>query len=533
MRRKFSALMVAMLVLIYLLLPVDTALASPRVKVTLPTFKVTLNEVDIDNSYNQYPLIVYKDITYFPMTYYDCRFLGLESLWSSNRGLEIARSGVNWDYHKYPSSTKNGISYTATVANFKIKVNGKSIDNSQEVYPLLVFRNITYFPITWRFAADEFGWDYTFNNTDGLVIGTKGGNNAIAGQITLPIVTRESGSKGAFTVTNNYYYYEGEGGKIYQAPVANPSHATVVYQLPLNQFNGTNYVLAGLKTENGKAILSYHTGGATMGSDHYIGLQDDGTNEDLSYGFAYAYSKEFGAVSVLINHGVPPINHNLLIKEADEDFRRVGESDYLYGWTWTYTDNSSCGGRSHDLYMMGDDIYVLAYYQQENSGNTTGIYRVNTKTNQTTRVCDNPASTFTIDTHYIYFKDYYLESDENGQRWSLDGALYRVPLEGGTAAQLTDVRVSDYAVLNGQVYYVSMANNQLYMLGESEPINPGGIVKSLEVQDGYLVAIFDKSSTTSSKMMIINKNGKVVYQTIEDVLMARIDNGKVSYVKDV
>ncbi|MFA7078314.1 MAG: hypothetical protein WC147_07905 [Syntrophomonas sp.] len=80
---------------------------------------------------------------------------------------------------------------------------------------------------------------------------------------------------------------------------------------------------------------------------------------------------------------------------------------------------------------------------------------------------------------------------------------------------------------------MSMANNQLYMLGESESINPGGIVKSLEVQDGYLVAIFDKSSTTSSKMMIINKNGKVVYQTIEAVLMARIDNGKVSYVKDV
>lgn len=39
------------------------ALADTQVKVTLPTFKVTLNGTVVDNSYSQYPLIVYKDIT--------------------------------------------------------------------------------------------------------------------------------------------------------------------------------------------------------------------------------------------------------------------------------------------------------------------------------------------------------------------------------------------------------------------------------------------------------------------------------------
>ncbi|MFA7079011.1 MAG: hypothetical protein WC147_11470, partial [Syntrophomonas sp.] len=45
--------------------------ASGNVKVVLPASKVTLNGTVIENATNQYPLIVYKDITYFPMTYYD------------------------------------------------------------------------------------------------------------------------------------------------------------------------------------------------------------------------------------------------------------------------------------------------------------------------------------------------------------------------------------------------------------------------------------------------------------------------------
>ena len=52
------------------------AMAAQQVKVTLPTFKVTLNQYEMENKYNQYPLIVYKDITYFPMTYHYADFLG-------------------------------------------------------------------------------------------------------------------------------------------------------------------------------------------------------------------------------------------------------------------------------------------------------------------------------------------------------------------------------------------------------------------------------------------------------------------------
>ena len=161
-----------------------------------------LNDVIIDNAYSQYPLIVYKDITYFPMTYYDSRFMGLESLWDNTTGLEIVKTGGNWDYHKYPSTNKNSRAYSAQIAPFKIEVNGQLIDNKLESYPLLLFRNITYFPLTWRYAVNEFGWQYAFDTDQGLEISTSGGNISVK-EVKLPIVQREMSEKGAFAMARS------------------------------------------------------------------------------------------------------------------------------------------------------------------------------------------------------------------------------------------------------------------------------------------------------------------------------------------
>ena len=94
MIRKLSVLMIIMLFTLSIYVPMVQA-ADGSINVSLPGFKVTLNGTVIENETNQYPLIVYKDITYFPMTYYDCRLLGLESVWDSTTGLKIAKTGVN------------------------------------------------------------------------------------------------------------------------------------------------------------------------------------------------------------------------------------------------------------------------------------------------------------------------------------------------------------------------------------------------------------------------------------------------------
>ncbi len=164
-------------------LQVSPVLAAD-VTVTLPTFPVTLNGVTIEQSKNQYPMIVYKDITYVPMTWADTRLLGLDSSWTQQTGLVIDKAAEVQDqstaqssYDPYKTSTANAKSYKASIASGKITVNGTSINNSKEEYPLLLFRDVTYFPLTWRFAVTEFGWNYHFDMKNGLSISPTGGGN--------------------------------------------------------------------------------------------------------------------------------------------------------------------------------------------------------------------------------------------------------------------------------------------------------------------------------------------------------------------
>ena len=143
-------------------------------KATLPTFPVTLNGVVMEQQYAQYPLLVYKDITYVPMTWADTRLLGLTTTYSQAEGLHVLKGGqAQTTYQPYTTTEANGTTHVATIATGPIRVNGKVIDNQNEEYPLLLYRDITYFPLTWRFAVNEFGWDYTFDMTNGLVITPK------------------------------------------------------------------------------------------------------------------------------------------------------------------------------------------------------------------------------------------------------------------------------------------------------------------------------------------------------------------------
>ncbi len=135
----------------------------------LPKFNIFLNSQLIDNSVSKYPLLVYKDITYFPMTWNYSQALGLQTEWNNKKGLKISKSdSINELKQDYSNNkVKN---YHAKKVSFNIELNGKNIDNSKEQYPLLECNGVTYFPLTWEFAVKEFGWDLKWDNNSGLKI---------------------------------------------------------------------------------------------------------------------------------------------------------------------------------------------------------------------------------------------------------------------------------------------------------------------------------------------------------------------------
>jgi len=132
--------------------------AEKTVRVALPAFRVQINGTIVNSKTANYPLLVYKDITYMPMTYDYCNLLGLESSWTKEGGLNVSLRANNTvpTVTEQESADNNQSHVTATVVETPITINGKKINNLKEPYPFLRYKDITYFPLTFKFTHEEF-----------------------------------------------------------------------------------------------------------------------------------------------------------------------------------------------------------------------------------------------------------------------------------------------------------------------------------------------------------------------------------------
>ena len=122
--RNAVSRLLLLLFLFTIALPGKPAAAQEeKVTVSLPDFKVQLNGLEIDNRYAQYPLLVYNNITYYPMTYYGSRYLGVETTWSEEGGLGVHQNGVRWNWHAYKRYLPNNKSGIATINEGNVRVN--------------------------------------------------------------------------------------------------------------------------------------------------------------------------------------------------------------------------------------------------------------------------------------------------------------------------------------------------------------------------------------------------------------------------
>lgn len=138
---------------------------------------VTLNGQAMDNTSARYPMLLYRDVTYVPMTWNLSHFLGL-TIWYDGvaRTLTIDKSGGSEPYvPDTAGSARPGQAVTAQTVDYVVVVNGEVVSGGDTDWPLLSYRNVTYFPLTWRFAVESFGWDYAWDAENGLRITSSDG----------------------------------------------------------------------------------------------------------------------------------------------------------------------------------------------------------------------------------------------------------------------------------------------------------------------------------------------------------------------
>jgi hypothetical protein len=142
--------------------PPKEVIPAGHVKVIKPSYDVFVNGQSVPNHSIQYPVISYKDITYFPMTYKFTQALGIETAWDAKTGFVVRKteSPAGTLEFDYGAATN----FYAKQPDFNVFVNDVWVDNSSETYPVLVLNDITYFPMTWHYAVDELGLTIKLEN---------------------------------------------------------------------------------------------------------------------------------------------------------------------------------------------------------------------------------------------------------------------------------------------------------------------------------------------------------------------------------
>ncbi|WP_442604315.1 DUF5050 domain-containing protein [Paenibacillus sp. KN14-4R] len=448
MRKKMAGFTVVFSLCLSLLAPAEQSLAADRsVRVTLPDFTVKLNGHTVENQYRQYPLLVYKDITYFPMTWYDSRLLGLEANWSPDDGLNIKQSRVTSSYVPNKSERRNTSSYTAEVPASTVTINGKTIDNTKEQYPLLSFRDVTYFPLTWRFAHDEFGWDYKWSNTGGLSITS---NNP---QLQTPVLPAYA-SENDVALFKGYYYFVETKDKmnhVYRAPVQQPSDKEEIYSYNAETYEGLQKKLT-FQIRDNTLWFTYHHGGNIMGGDSYVKISDNGKAELLHDGYLDFRDTPYGTLMIYLGASAFAGGNMYLSPPGEEGTNRklVGENlmyDVTYDGHWSMPSSNSSAT------VIGDEVFVRASYDDSDFNK---IYKINLKTNKTDKIVDSSVSWFKI----IDNKLYYVKDN--------DKDLYSSALNGTGEVKLSDHAVSWFDSINGNVFYTTKKEANRFELYQAD-----------------------------------------------------------------
>ncbi len=409
-----------------------------RVKVTLPTFDITINGHTVNNDYRKYPFIVYKDITYFPMTWYDSRLLGLESTWSQNYGLEIKKSKVTSSYEPYRTNKKNAQTNYADIREGTIKLNSATINNKKQDYPFLTFNQITYFPLTWKFAHDEFGWKYKWDAKKGLTITS---DNPKIRTVHLP-----SESKASPVALFNGYYYFTEMDKtnhyVYRTPINNLKAKEKVFTYSIDMSYALN-IVRDFFVKDEELWFYYHQGGGVMGSDVYVKVNKEGKGNVVHTGYLDFINTDRG--TLIISFAVPPSNNNLsLIRNVKKDNEeKIGDSDLIYSWL---TQKGVGGGYSYSrntgTASIGNELYIIGSAFPENEKVRNQLYKINLDTNEQETIINVPINDFQMYNNNLY---YVKESDQR---------LYKSTLDGTGEQLLSDKAVTRFVLTNNGVFYV-------------------------------------------------------------------------------
>jgi len=161
------------LILFFLLCVSSSPVFCAEEQASLAHFPILFNGESVDNEHAEFPILVYKDMTYFPLSNDFISALGMKSTFTNEKGLQL---------HKFThpaafvmtAGSENDLNKAVDISipTFPIRLNGDIIDNANEFYPVFLYKDIAYFPLNWDFAVKEFNLLFSDSANGELLLST-------------------------------------------------------------------------------------------------------------------------------------------------------------------------------------------------------------------------------------------------------------------------------------------------------------------------------------------------------------------------
>ena len=511
MKRKLFFITLVMFLFISLT-TTNYAQNNKDVEVSIPTSNVRVNGTVINNQQNKYPMIVYKDIFYLPLTEGYSRALGLITSWYKEDEFVIVQD-YNFDAPIQILSEDNNLNvkHYARILDSKITINEEKVINNQEAYAFLSFRDTVYMPITTKFV-EKFDWKLFWNEKDGL--------NILS---TRPEILYS-------IVVDDWIYFQ-QKFKLYKMK-ADGSEKTMfadsgsVFEMIVN--GDWIYYINGDDDSKLYKIKTDGTKKTKLSDENTAGLI--GVDSDIYYikGENYSYTEPNTVYKMDLDGNGRSRIDNLELGSLSFPILNNG---------WIYYTNVEDAGKLYKIRTNGmdktklTDVEVLdpqivnewIFYFDTSDYH---IYKVKFDGSEKTKITDERPYSYIIDEEWMY----YTNREDNG-------TLYKIRLDGSEKRKLNNDRSNVIDVHGDYAYFKDYLGPDVYSLSFAR-ININNYSREVLLPNGptkyYYIAGQKIKESNSGKWL--SDNLKISYLDTNNDLASSIeiiqtDSSKVSFVK--
>jgi hypothetical protein len=296
---------------------------------------------------------------------------------------------------------------------------------------------------------------------------------------------------------NGFLYYKDEKGNVYRVSLGSTEKAELVLkQMDGNVYSGDGYSFLFPSVFNDIVIINERVGGASMGSSYSTVFLPDSRTEKFDYAVsAYAILDGYDVV-LGYGQGVGVWSFFEVRVKGESEFQVLGEDGFSYG-VYVITDETvTSNGSCPDFAIMGNEVYVIAQFHENETLTSPGVYKVDVKTGKTERVTDGEAIHFRVygDTIYYTGKDKLLYQIKNGEVES---------------QRISDIMVDDFFILGNEIYYQALEGSLRRLSDNKIILDNSNIGDNVSDTEGYCVTMPYIPETNSFQGSVIDKKGNV------------------------